>query len=142
MAVKEILAIIFLISPTIYFGVKQKIEYEINITKLITDTTVYQWFIIFLLITYSLWTFNTGADEVINSKHISSLKMKIFLMAYVLPGFAFSLVIFPKASSETFGIYDMLARFKLHIQITKIIGTISLILCGILIFFIFRNLEI
>lgn len=92
------------------------------------------------MFSYASWTYIIGIDEVIRSNAISSLKFRLFVIAYILPGVAYSLVIFPSTSSEALGTYQLFSRFGEHKPLTQIVGILILLFSYIMVFYVFTDI--
>jgi|GEM_PF-7067222 len=137
---ETILAIAFIMLPTIGFGIWHYIDYENSPRNLVSNLTAFKTLFIFIMLSYSAWTFNNGADDFIGGSAASSLKLKMFIISYIFPGIAFSLIIFPNTSSEVLGTYQMFSKFGEHKKLTQIIGILLLLFSFIYTFFIFPYL--
>jgi len=114
-----IFALIILISPSMFFAIKYHVVYEGTFELKKEYWTISKLTAAILLISYFLIVASVGAEIVVNSE---SFKLKDYIYAFLLPGVAFSLIIYPETASELLSDHFELVRTGLHTDIAVILG--------------------
>ena len=121
---KSILAITFLLSPSIHLSIRTRAEYEEKLQYSFGNLLA-----LFLLITYVLLISSFGAswvDGTLNSSPYSSLGFKIFPLFFIFPGIAVGIILFPKISAEYTNLHMHLMTIN-SLESFKFIGWVFLL---------------
>lgn len=121
---KTMLAITFLLSPSIYLSIKTRIEYEEKLKYSYGNLLV-----LLLFITYVLLIFSFGAswvDGTYDESPYSNLGFKLFPLFFIFPGIAVGMILFPKISAEFTNLHMPLLSIN-SLESFKYIGWIFLL---------------
>jgi len=131
-------AIISLACPSIFFGIMYYVKYEWSF-ELNSEYWTYSKIIaVILLLAHFLWVTSVGAESVLKSHYFVSLHD--FGVAFLLPGLAFALILFPETASELFGNHFELLKADLHKAAALIFGW-TLLFISIFWFVLFIRLK-
>jgi len=136
-----ILAILFLLLPSVYFGYRQYTDYSTNVTELIKSITSVSWLFLLTMLIYAAWSISTETKHVINTSLITSIQFQTLLAAYILPGLAYALIIFPSPTCEGLGIYKLFKTLGEQKLLSKALGVVILLFSYIVVFHGYASLA-